>query len=142
APRAPPRSEAPEAVGDPCGAADSAAAAQFLDAQAAGKPFFLTVDCAHLRPPYDGVPRKYRDLYAQVKFATFSQEAPAKNAARDKEMLSDLATNQRLAAAAVTALDDDVAALLSRLSEKRLLDDTLIIFTATCGSLLGRPRLW
>jgi len=64
------------------------------------------------------VPRKYRDLYAQVKFAAFSQEAPAKNAARDKEMLSDLAGNQRLAAAAVTALDDDVAALLARLSEK------------------------
>ena len=123
-------------------ATDSGAAGQFLDQQTAGKPFFLTVDCAYLRTPYDGVPRKYRDLYAQVKFAAFSQEAPAKNAARDKEMLSDLATNQRLAAAAVTALDDDVAALLARLSEKALLDRTLIVFTSTCGSLLGRHGLW
>jgi arylsulfatase A-like enzyme len=137
-----PLSKVLEAAGYTCAAADSAAAAKSLDQQTAGKPFFLTVDCANLRPPYDGVPRKYRDLYAQVKFATFSQEAPAKNAARDKEMLSDLALNQRLAAAAVTALDDDVAALLSRLSEKRLLDQTLIIFTATCGSLLGRHGLW
>ncbi len=129
-------------VGYACAITDSAAAVKSLDQQPAGKPFFLTVDCAYLRPPYDGVPRKYRDLYAQVEFATFSQEAPAKNAARDKEMLSDLALNQRLAAAAVTALDDDLAALLARLSEKRLLDQTLIIFTSTCGSLLGRHGLW
>jgi arylsulfatase A-like enzyme len=137
-----PLSKVLEGAGYACAAADGATAAKSLDQQAAGKPFFLTVDYANLRPPYDGVPRKFRDLYAQVKFATFSQEAPAKNAARDKEMLSDLALNQRQVAAAVTALDDDVAALLSRLSEKRLLDQTLIIFTSTCGSLLGRHGLW
>ena len=131
-----------EGVGYACATADSAAAAKSLDQQTAGKPFFLTVDCANLRPPYDGVPPKYRDLYAQVKFATFSQEAPAKNAARDKEMLSSLALNQRLVAAAVTALDDDLAALLAKLSEKTLLDQTLIVFTSTCGSLLGRHGLW
>jgi arylsulfatase A-like enzyme len=137
-----PLSKVLEGAGYACAASDSATAAKSLDQQAAGKPFFLTVDCAHLRPPYDGVPRKYRDLYAQVKFATFSQEAPAKNAAQDKELLSDLALNQRLAAAAVTALDDDLAAILARLSEKRLLDQTLIIFTSACGSLLGRHGLW
>ena len=137
-----PLSKALEAVGYACATADSAAAAKSLDQQPAGKPFFLTVDCAHLRPPYDGVPPKYRDLYAKLKFSTFSQEAPAKNAARDKEMLGDLALNQRLAAAAVTALDDDVAALLSRLSDRRLLDQTLVVFTSTCGSLLGRHGLW
>jgi arylsulfatase A-like enzyme len=129
-------------MGYACAAADSATAVKSLDEQAAGKPFFLTVDCAPLSPPYDNVPPKYRDLYAQAKFATFSQEPPAKNAARDKEMLSGLALNQRLVAAAVTALDDDLAALLSRLSQKGLLDQTLIIFTSTCGSLLGRHGLW
>jgi arylsulfatase A-like enzyme len=137
-----PLSKALAGVGYACTAADSAAAVQSLDGQPSGKPFFLTVDYAYLRPPYDGVPRKYRDLYAQVKFATFSQEAPARNVARDQEMLSDLALNQRLAAAAVTALDDDVAALLARLSAKALLDRTLIVFTSTCGSLLGRHGLW
>ncbi len=137
-----PLSQVLAGAGYACAAADSATAAKSLDEQAAGKPFFLTVDCNQLRPPYDGVPRKYRDLYAQVKFAAFSQEAPAKNAARDREMLSDLALNQRLVAAAVTALDDDVAALVSKLSQKGLLDQTLVIFTSTCGSLLGRHGLW
>jgi arylsulfatase A-like enzyme len=135
-------SKALASVGYACATADSAAAAKSLDQQTAGKPFFLTVDCANLRPPYDGVPPKYLDLYAQVKFATFSQEAPAKNAARDKEMLSSLALNQRQVAAAVTALDDDLAALLAKLAEKSLLDQTLIVFTSTCGSLLGRHGLW
>ena len=137
-----PLSKVLEGAGYSCAAADSAAAAKSLDQQPAGKPFFMTVDCDHLRPPYDGVPPKFRDLYAQVKFATFSQEAPAKNAARDKEMLSDLALHQRQVAAAVTTLDDDVAVILSKLSEKRLLEQTLIIFTSTCGSLLGRHGLW
>ena len=101
-----PLSKVLEGRGYACAAADSALAGKSLDEQAAGKPFFLTVDCNTLRPPYDGVAQKYRDLYAQVKFATFSQEAAAKNAAADKEMLSDLAGNQRNIAAAVTALDD------------------------------------
>jgi arylsulfatase A-like enzyme len=137
-----PLSKLLEALGYACAAADSAAAAQSLPAQPAAQPFFLTVDCAYLRPPYDRVPPKYLDLYAKLKFVTFSHEAPARNAARDKEMLSDLTANQRLAAAAVTALDDDVAALISTLSQKRLLDQTLIVFTSTCGSLLGRHGLW
>ncbi|MGA2268019.1 MAG: sulfatase-like hydrolase/transferase [Bryobacteraceae bacterium] len=137
-----PLSKVLEGPGYACAAGDSATAGKFLDQQAAGKPFFLTVGYASLRPPYDGVPRKYRDLYASVKFATFSQEAAARNAARDKEMLGDLSGNQRNAAAAVTALDDDVAALLSRLSQKQFLDHTLVIFTSTCGSLLGRHGLW
>jgi arylsulfatase A-like enzyme len=52
------------------------------------------------------------------------------------------AANQSQVAAAVTALDDNVAALLAKLSEKRLLDQTLIVFTSACGSLLGRHGLW
>src|SRR5262249_23015006 len=42
----------------------------------------------------------------------------------------------------VTALDDEVGAIVSKLSEKRLLDNTLVIFTATCGALFGRHGLW
>jgi arylsulfatase A-like enzyme len=137
-----PLSKVLDGLGYACISGDSGAAGKFLDEQAAGKPFFLTVNYTSLRAPYDGVAPKYRDLYAQVKFAAFSQEAAAKNAARDKEMLSDLAGNQRKVAAAVSALDDDAAALLSKLSQKRLLDNTLVIFTSTCGSLLGRHGLW
>ena len=123
--------------------ADSPGAGQFLEQQAAGKPFFLTVGCPSLDPPYDGVAPKYRDLYRQVKFETLNLErVPASNARRGKEMLSDIIGNLRKAAAAITSFDDDVAALLAKLSQRRLLDNTLIVFTSTCGSLLGRRGLW
>jgi arylsulfatase A-like enzyme len=57
-------------------------------------------------------------------------------------MLTGILANQRKAAAAVTALDDEVAALLAKLGQRKLLDNTLVIFTGTCGSLLGRHGLW
>jgi arylsulfatase A-like enzyme len=118
--------------------ADSSATAE----QAApGKPFFLTVSYK-VEAPYNGVAQKYYDLYAQARLDTFGREPAAKNAQRDKEMLTGILGNQRKAAAAVTALDDEVAALLARLSQRKLLEDTLVIFAGTCGSLLGRHGLW
>jgi arylsulfatase A-like enzyme len=35
-----------------------------------------------------------------------------------------------------------VAELLAKLGQRKLLDNTLVIFTGTCGSLLGRHGLW
>jgi arylsulfatase A-like enzyme len=124
-------------------AADSRTAGQFLDQQTAGKPFFLTVGCPSMRAPYEGVEQKYRDLYAKTKFDTLNaQRVPAANARTGKEMFADLVGNLRKVAAAVTSLDDDVAAMLARLSQRRLLDNTLIVFSSTCGALLGRHGLW
>jgi arylsulfatase A-like enzyme len=121
---------------------NSAGAGQFLDQQTAGKPFFLTVG-GSLGAPYDGVAQKYRDLYAQSRFESFNLDrAPAPNARAGKEMLADLVGNLRKAAAAVTAFDDEVGAVLAKLAQRRLVDNTLVIFTSTCGALLGRHGLW
>lgn len=126
-----------------CHAAENAEAGKFLDEQAAGKPFFLTANCTSLHAPYEGVAQKYSGLYAQTKFETFVAPEPAVSyAQRDREMLRDITGSLRKVAAAVTALDDEVGALLSRLSQRRLLDSTLVIFTSTCGALLGRHGLW
>jgi arylsulfatase A-like enzyme len=123
--------------------ADSRSAGQFLDQQTAGKPFFLTVGCPSLHAPYEGVEQKYRDLYAKTRFDTLNaQRTPAANARSGKEMFGDLVGNLRKVAAAVTSFDDDVAAMLARLSQRRLLDNTLIVFTSTCGALVGRHGLW
>lgn len=120
----------------------TAEAVKLLDQQAAGKPFLLQVNYTDLEPPYDGAGQKYRDLYAQAKFETFGWEPAARNARRGKEMLGDIVASLRRFCAAVTALDDQVAALLSRLSQRRMVDTTLVIFTSTCGSLAGRHGLW
>src|SRR6185295_11589229 len=55
------------------GAAD---AAQFLSRAAPGKPFFLTVNLAPLRPPYAGASQKFTDIYAETRFDTVNPEGP------------------------------------------------------------------
>jgi len=124
-------------------AADLGSAGQFLDQQAAGKPFFLTASHPGPRPPYDGVEQKHHDLYAKTQFDTLDlQRTPAANARLGREMLADTIGNIRKFAAAVSALDADVGALLQKLSQRKLLDNTLVVFTSACGALLGRRGLW
>lgn len=118
--------------------ADSSATAEF---PSGGKPFFLTVSY-QLQAPYEGVPQKYRERYAAAKLDTFDREPVAKNASRNKEMLTGILASQRKAAAAVSALDDEIGALWSKLRDRNLQDSTLVVFTSTCGSLLGRHGLW
>ncbi len=98
-----------------------AAALQFLDSQAAGKPFFLTANFA----PFTNLPADPGE-YANAKLDTLAQEAPAKNAARGKEMLGPgLLANLRKLAAATTALDTEIGSLTAKLTQKNLRDDTL-----------------
>jgi arylsulfatase A-like enzyme len=125
-------------IGYTCGTgADGAEAFRFLDAQSAPKPFFLTAALA----PYPSLPDA--GAYAQAKLDTFAQEAAAKNAARGKEMLgAPLLANLRRVAAATTALDLEIGALVAKITQKKLLDNTLIILTSPCGSLFGRHGLW
>jgi arylsulfatase A-like enzyme len=130
------------AVGFDTKTADSPAAADAVGQQSPGKPFFLTVGCPTLTPPYDHVPQKYRDLYAQTKFDTLNLPRTVAPNARDKGVYSDLLANVRRAAAAVSSLDDDVTAIFAKLSERRLLDSTAVVLTSSCGALLGRHGLW
>jgi arylsulfatase A-like enzyme len=125
-------------IGYACGAtASGAEATAFLDAQSSAKPFFLTAGFA----PYAILPDA--GPYAQAKLDTFAQEPPARNATRGKEMLgTNLLTNLRRVAAATTALDVEIGALVAKITQKKLLDNTLIIFTSPCGSLFGRHGLW
>jgi arylsulfatase A-like enzyme len=117
-------------------------AGEYIDQQKAEKPFFLTVSYLNPHTPYEGHPQKYYDLYSGTPFTTTNWEPPARNALVDKEMLGDIVGNSRRAAAATAALDDQVAALLKRLRDRNLGDNTLVIFTSTTGFLLGRHGLW
>lgn len=117
-------------------------AGEFIDQQKPGQPFFLVV--SHLNPhlPYTGHPQKYYDMYATAKFESFGYEPVAPNALREKELMRDLVGNIRKCAASVTALDDQVGALVRKIDEKGLRDDTIIIFTGDNGFLLGRHGLF
>ena len=121
---------------------DAAAAAQFLEGQSAGKPFFFTLNCPSLLPPYDNVPQKYLDQYVTEPFLGYAPDLPAVNAAVGKDLLRNILDNVRKAAAALTALDDTVGAVLAKLRARGLQDTTLVVFTAATGALWGRHGLW
>ncbi|MBI3680830.1 MAG: sulfatase-like hydrolase/transferase [Acidobacteria bacterium] len=117
-------------------------AAEFLDQQKPGAPFFLTVGYLNPHTPYEGHPQRYYDMYKETRFDTFGWDPPAPNALREKNLLSDIVGNNRRQAAAVTALDDQIPVLLKKLDERGLRDNTLILFTGDNGFLLGRHGLW
>lgn len=117
-------------------------AAEFLDQQKPGSPFFLTVGYLNPHTPYEGHPQRYYDMYKDAKFETIGWEPGAPNALREKNYLSDIVGNNRKHAASVTALDDQIPVLLKKLQEKGLRDNTLIIVTGDNGFLLGRHGLW
>jgi arylsulfatase A-like enzyme len=115
---------------------------EFLEQQKPGQPFFLVAGYPNPHTPYDGHPQKYYDAYARATFETVGWQPPAANAVEGKEYLADIVGNLKKCAAAVTALDDQVPALISTLDKKGLRDDTLIIITAASGLLAGRHGLW
>lgn len=117
-------------------------ASDFIDRQTKDRPFFLTV--AHLNPhtPYDGHPQRYYDMYRDARFESFGIQPAADNALREREYLEDPIPHIRKCAASVTALDDQVGALHRKLIERGLFENTIFIFTADNGFLLGRRGLW
>ncbi len=129
-------------AGYACHSVDVAGAAPHIDAAAPAKPFFLTVNLTSPKPPYEVSAQKYRDLYAQTRFDTFNPEPAAANARSGKELFSDIIGNLRKYAAAVSALDDEVGAILTQLIQKKIHDQTMVIFTSTCGALLSHHGLW
>jgi len=123
-----------------CGRSTTAAqASEFLDAQAAAKPFFLAV--AWPSPNAVEATRKNLDLYAATGFETVGWDAQAANATR-KDVFRDVPGNMRKYAAALTTLDEQIPPLLAKLQQRGVWDNTLIIFTSNGGYLLGRHGLW
>jgi len=130
------------AAGYTCQEGDATAANQFLDGQSAGKPFFFTLNCPSLRPPYDNVGQQYLDLYKGEPFDGYAPDLPAAGAAEGKDMLRNVLGNVRKVAAGVTALDDAVKTVLAKLRARGLTNSTLVVFTSATGALWGRHGLW
>jgi arylsulfatase A-like enzyme len=119
-----------------------AEAEKALDGAAPGKPLALVILCEGPRAPYDGVAQKFRDLYAEMRFSTLAPDPPSARASAGKEMLMDMTGSVRRYAAAVSELDARVQSLVAKVYQRKLQDDTILVFTSTCGALLGRHGLW
>jgi arylsulfatase A-like enzyme len=118
------------------------AAVKYIQGQAAAKPFVLTVNFTQLTPPYNGVPQKFLDLYTAERFENYAAEPVAANARAGKEMLLNRLGNLRKVAGTISAIDDGVGTIVTTLYKQQLLDNTVVLFAATCGSLYGRHGLW
>lgn len=117
-------------------------AGEFLDNQKTSQPFFLVVAYPNSEPPYDGHPQKFYDLYSKAKFDDEGWQPAASNALRGKEYLQNTVANLRKWGAVTGAFDDQIPALMRKLDQHSLKDNTLIVFTSDTGYLLGRHGLW
>jgi arylsulfatase A-like enzyme len=121
---------------------DVSEAPAFIGKQNASKPFCYIAGYSKLRPPYDAIAQKYLDLYRDVRFEGYAADPPSATARAGKEMLANLTGNLRKYAAGVSELDDLVGAAVAQVRSRGLVNNTLIVFTSTCGALLGRHGLW
>jgi arylsulfatase A-like enzyme len=117
-------------------------ALEFLDARKPGEPFFLVVSYTGPGEGYEGLPAKYTSMYAPAEMLDIGWRPEAENAVRGKDAFTDIFGSLRKCAAAVTALDDQVPPLLKKLDERKLRDNTIIVFTSPSGFLMGRHGLW
>lgn len=106
------------------------------------QPWFLVLAQFNPHTPYEGHPQRYYDLYKDVNFASFGIEPKAPNALREANLMNDPIGNLRKAAAATTALDDQIPRLLAALEQSGQRANTLVLFTGDNGYLYGRHGGW
>lgn len=107
-----------------------------------GRPWLLVVSYPNPHLPYEGHPQKYYDLYKDATFASFGIEPKAANCLREASFMDDPITHLRKAAAATTALDDQIPPLLETLDATGQRVKTLVLFTGDHGFLYGRHGAW
>ncbi len=126
-------------------------AVRFLKDYRRQEPFFLKVSFARPHSPYDA-PKRFWDLYRDAPL-------PAARAARwaDRyrprsgddvtiwhgELAPDLVRRARQGYYGnVSFIDEQVGRIMSTLSHRRMLDDTVVLFLSDHGDMLGDHHLW
>ncbi len=98
---------------------------------------------AHYAPltEVNSIPDKYRKPYDASNFSQLGWLPAVANASYPGAM-KEIGPNLRKSAAAITAFDDQLPAIQTKLRERGLVDSTLLILAGTNGVLLGRHGLW
>lgn len=119
------------------------------------RPFFLTASFSHPHDPYN-IPREYWDRYDHdaIDLTTVKAIPPEdrdphsrrlwENYDRDQFAITDeLIRNARHAYyGSISYVDDQVATLMEALEATGQRDNTIVIFTADHGDMLGERGLW
>jgi choline-sulfatase len=118
-------------------------------------PFFLVASFTHPHDPWE-IPGRYWELYDPAAIAPPSVPAPPLSQAdphsrRLREMLgideaglseAQVRTARHAYFAAVSYVDERVGELLAALRHAGLDDETIVLFTADHGEMLGERGLW
>ncbi len=99
-----------------------------------GKPFCLMVSYNPPHMPFEQVPEKYVRMYDKY---TDDELLNNENAYE----IADALKNARYYFAGVTGVDDQFGRILKTLKEQNLMDNTIVVFTADHGEMMGSHGL-
>ena len=121
-------------------------AIKWIDTEEARKdPFFLWIDLTLPHPPTD-VPKKYKDLYKDVKLDPvipgLKTGLPASLAKDMNQSPRNLTAYRRGYLAMITMMDALVGRLVDQLDKSGLRENTIVIFIADQGSMTGHHGLY
>ena len=97
-------------------------------------PFFLVLSIGSPHDPYQTAPEKYRKMY-ENKIFTIRDNVPA-------DKVEKVQNDLRGYYAHMTAIDDCIGQLRTTLKEQGLDENTIIVFTADHGDLMGSHGAW
>ena len=117
-----------------------------------GRPFFLCVSFTHPHDPY-AIPREYWDRYeeGEIDLPRVSQVAPDAHSRRLTDVAdmgaveitdADVRRARHAYYGEIAYVDDQVGRLLATLERFGLRQDTVVLFTADHGEMLGERGLW
>lgn len=104
-----------------------------VDRLSAEKPFFMQVNFAGPHAPFD-VTKRMRESVAEREF-----DLPA---LPGDEMPGNIGALRQNYAAMIENLDRNCSAILNRLEERGLLENTVVIFASDHGEMLGDRGMW
>ncbi|WP_281885580.1 sulfatase [Paenibacillus sp. YYML68] len=92
------------------------------------KPFILVLSWGPPHNPYETAPKAYRDMYDPQQL-TLRGNIPHADEEKAREELAGYYSH-------ITALDDCLGSLMETITEKGILNDTIVIYTSDHGDML------
>jgi choline-sulfatase len=126
-------------------------AVNFLRGYNRPEPFFLKVSFARPHSPYDP-PKRLMDRYAdaalpKASVGKWAAKYAPRNSQRDDIWHGDLGAEQVRSSrqgyyGSVEFVDEQIGRILEALEQRKLLEETLIVFTSDHGDMTGDHHLW
>lgn len=126
-------------------------ATEFIKDYKREEPFFLKVSFARPHSPYDP-PKRFMDMYEPSDMPSPKVGKWAEKYAKGKKdnhasWHGDFGVEQAKKSrqayyGSVSFIDEQVGSILKTLEERAMMDNTLIVFTADHGDMLGDHNLW